>query len=157
MTVLDVGCDRGLVSLAFGLNGAKLVHGCDKYVEGVETARQVFAEAGINSRFGPVDLTGGAGALRAAFGDDLRERYDIVLFLSVYHILRQQQPREEVLDLVRYLIDLAGRYFVYRRSANEKGYEPMDNVVRESGLVQVYYSWLSRDAGPLLIYERREG
>lgn len=156
MTVLDVGCDRGLVSLTFGLNGAKLVHGCDKYASGVETAREVFAETAVESRFETVDLTGREDALRAAFGADLRDRYDVVLFLSMYHILRQQQPHEAVLDFVQSLIDRTGRYFIYRKSVTEKGYERMDELVRESGLVQVHYSWLSRVAGPLLVYERRQ-
>jgi 2-polyprenyl-3-methyl-5-hydroxy-6-metoxy-1,4-benzoquinol methylase len=157
LTVLDIGCDRGLVSLMFALNGAKLVHGCDKYEKGVEAAREVFAETRVPSRFETVDLTGGMPALSAAFGADLLHRYDVVLFLSMYHILRMQQPKDQVLDLVQQLIDRTGRYFVYRKAVDLRDHEFLDDLVARSGLIEVHYSWISRKVGPLLVYERQQG
>ena len=38
-SVLDVGCNRGLVAFEMANNGARVVHGCDNYAPGVETAR----------------------------------------------------------------------------------------------------------------------
>jgi len=154
-TVLDVGCDRGLISLAFAMNGATLVHGCDKYAMGVQSARQVLNEAGTTAHFEVVDLTGGFKALQEAFAGDLHERYDIVLFLSMYHILKNRMADDQLLDLVRTLIERSGRYFIYRRSATQQGYQLMDRLVEDSGLVLTHYSWFSKNVGPLLIYERR--
>src|SRR5476651_846781 len=74
-SVLDVGCNRGLVSFEFANNGAARVHGCDYYEEGVRTAREIFADlVSVESKFEVVDLTGGAKALTAAFGN---AKYDI--------------------------------------------------------------------------------
>ena len=43
-SVLDLGCNRGLVGFEFANNGAQLVHGIDIYKEGIWTARQLFAD-----------------------------------------------------------------------------------------------------------------
>lgn len=36
-SVMDVGCNRGLVGFEMANNGATLVHGCDNFAEGIDT------------------------------------------------------------------------------------------------------------------------
>src|SRR5678810_812408 len=58
--VMDIGCNRGLVSFEMANNGAALVHGCDIYKEGIAAAREIFADLrSVRSQFEVVDLTQG--------------------------------------------------------------------------------------------------
>src|SRR5262245_53744237 len=82
-SVLDIGINCGLVAFEFARRGASIVHGCDIYSRGVDTAREMFAELRTQSRFEVVDLRAGSAALEKAFGADYLPRYDIVLFLGV--------------------------------------------------------------------------
>ena len=114
-SILDIGCNRGLVSFEFANNGAALLHGCDVYEAGVRTARELFADVlGAKSRFEVVDLTGGPAALKKAFSKDYKSKYDIVLFLAVYHKLKRQMSDEKLQKLVQHLGEHAGRYFAWR-------------------------------------------
>src|SRR3954454_22881920 len=87
VSILDIGCNRGMVAFQFAMAGASIVHGCDVYEEVLKTAREVFAEWPISSRFEHVDLIGGPSALAKAFGSEYRPHYDIVLYLAVHHKL----------------------------------------------------------------------
>ena len=79
-SVLDVGMNRGLVSLEFAGNGARLIHGCDAYEEGVRTAREIFSDIPtVKSQFEIVDLTKGEQSLKDAFGKSIWEiRHSLV-------------------------------------------------------------------------------
>src|SRR5262252_8754013 len=88
-SVLDIGCNRGWVSFDLCLHGAAVVHGLDSSEVTIATAREWFADfRSVDSRFEIVDLQGGAGAIKRAFGESYRQEYDIVLMLAVYHKLR---------------------------------------------------------------------
>jgi SAM-dependent methyltransferase len=51
-TVFDIGCNRGCVSYDMALAGARRVDGCDIYPDGVNTARELFADLrDVKSRF----------------------------------------------------------------------------------------------------------
>src|SRR5262245_50428504 len=95
-SVFDVGCNRGGVCHDFVLAGASVVHGCDNGLEEdhktprIQTARRWFADIrSVESRFEFVDLAGGPGAIKKAFGTLYRAKYDFMLMLAVYHKLRR--------------------------------------------------------------------
>lgn len=79
-TVFDIGCNRGLAGFEFASNGADRIMGIDNYEEGIIACRHLFADLrAVKHRFEVVDLTGGVGALRKAFGADADLTHDITL------------------------------------------------------------------------------
>ena len=119
-SVLDIGCNRGMVSYEFALSGATVLHGCDNYAKGMTVAHEVFADLrNVKARFEVVNLEKGGDAIKAAFGSDFHERYDFVLMLAIYHKLRRVMSLPDLLLLVRFLVDHCGRYFVWRGSEQE--------------------------------------
>ena len=153
-SVLDIGCNRGLVSFEFANNGAALVHGCDYYKEGVHTACELFADIlGVKSHFEVVDLTGGPAALKKAFGRDYKSRYDIVLFLAVYHKLKRQMADKDLFALVKHLGERAGRYFAWRGAHPED--DEIAPALKKAGLTLIQTSEISNTIGPAAIWARR--
>lgn len=153
-SVLDIGCNRGLVSFEFANNGAALLHGCDLYADGVRTAREIFADVlGSKSRFEVVDLTDGPAALKKAFGKDYKSAYDIVLFLAVYHKLKRQMSDEKLQKLVQHLGERAGRYFAWRGAHPED--DEIAPALKKAGLTRVQTSEISDTIGPAVIWARR--
>jgi 2-polyprenyl-3-methyl-5-hydroxy-6-metoxy-1,4-benzoquinol methylase len=149
-SVLDIGTNHGLISFEFARQGASLVHGCDIHRQGVDTARGIFAELRIASRFEVVDLTAGPAVLETAFDPDYRRRYDIVLFLGVYHLLRQQASNRVVEELVRHLVDRTQRFFVTRTRMREE----LRTILASTGLHNVHFSALSSVVSPVEIWAR---
>ncbi len=150
MTVLDIAMNHGLIGFELARCGASLVHGCDVHAPGVNAAREIFAEIATPSRFEVVDLTGGAVALQSAFGNDYRQRYDIVLFLGIYHKLKEQTSASVIADLVRYLMNRTAQYFVIRTMMIDE----LDAIVTNKGFKKVHYSALSSVVGPMEIWQR---
>jgi SAM-dependent methyltransferase len=149
-SVLDIGCNRGLVAFELVSAGASLVHGCDNYELGIQTAREIFADCDVRSRFEVVDLTEGSAALERAFGQDYQPRYDIVLFLAVYHKLRRIMDRAELAGLVHHLATRTGRYFAYRNLPEE--IPEMESILHGAGLRRIHYSEISDALHPAGIW-----
>lgn len=148
-SVLDVGCNRGLVGFELANNGVKLVHGCDNYALGIQTASELFADLrAVESKFVVVDLTKGQEALEP-FGD---RRYDIVLLLATYHKLSRVMPVDMLSGLVRNLGERAIKYFAWR------GYEAeiavIDGDMKSVGMRRIHTSYISEDLGPAAIWAR---
>jgi SAM-dependent methyltransferase len=87
-SVFDIGCNRGMVGYQFAQQGAAMVHGCDIYEKGIETAREVFADLRfVEGRFEVVDLTEGPEGARRLQLARLRHR-------AVPRHLSQAQARD---------------------------------------------------------------
>jgi 2-polyprenyl-3-methyl-5-hydroxy-6-metoxy-1,4-benzoquinol methylase len=153
-SVFDAGCNRGLIPFAFAMHGARVVHGCDNYTKGIEAAREIFDEVDVDSRFEVVDLTGGEAAIKAAFGSDYLPRYDVVLFVGMYHILSRIMPAEGIAELMQSLFNRTGQYFVCRTTLSAEPNAAMDAVMQTSGFTRVHYSFLTRTTGALSVWER---
>lgn len=153
-SVLDVGCNRGLVAFEFANNGARLVHGCDLYAEGIQTAREIFKDLNnVQSRFEVVDLTK-EGAIEV-FGN---YPYDIVLLLAVVHKLRRVMKEDDMRAFVQKCGNLASKYIGWRSVANDKlqakgEMEYMDEWLGSVGLRRVQTSFIS-DLGPAAIWQK---
>lgn len=148
--MLDIAMNHGLVGFEFARNGATLVHGCDFDEAAVNTARTIFTEIAIPSRFEVVDLVGGSAALETAFGPYYLPRYDIVLFLGIYHKLQEQAPAAVISELVRHLVSRVARFFVVRTSQIDE----LGLILADTGLRRVHFSALSLVVGPLEVWER---
>ncbi len=156
-TVLDVGCNRGLVGFELANNGADLVHGCDNFADGIKTARELFIDLrNVRSKFEVVDLTEGPGLLRAHF----MSAYEIVLLLATYHKLKRSMSASALADLMTYLGRVTGRYFAWRGTSdkpddNEEEIVALDRDLGEVGLKRVHTSYISDALGVAAIWERR--
>lgn len=156
-SVFDIGCNRGMVGFEFARNGAKLVHGCDIYEEGINVAREVFADLrNVESRFEIVDLTKGPAAL-AAFND---HRYDVMLCLATYHKLKRVMEPKPLTVLMQHFGNRTKGYFAWRATSdkhdeNDSEIEALDRDLLPVGLVRVHTSYISADLGVAAIWGRR--
>jgi len=151
-TVLDVAMNHGLIGFEFARRGAALVHGCDFDEPAVNVARGIFSELAIPSRFEVVDLTQGPLALQAAFGADYLPSYDIVLFLGIYHKLKNQTSDAVIAELVRHLVGRTARFFVLR-TADAKLRDELGQILADTGLRRVHFSELSTVVGTLEVWQ----
>jgi SAM-dependent methyltransferase len=155
-SVLDIGCNRGLVGYDFALNGAALVHGCDVYEEGILTARELFADLrGCESRFESVDLTQGPKAMQV-FGD---QPYDIVLMLATYHKLKRIMDKAALSELTRHFGRLTRGYLGWRAtsdkpSENDAEIDTLDRDLGAEGLQRIHTSYISPELGVAAIWAR---
>jgi len=129
------------------------VHGCDYHEPAVLAARGIFAEFRMPSRFELVDLIGGPEALQAAFGSDYLPRYDIVLFLGIYHKLKEQTSGVVIEKLVHDLAVRTSHYFVVRASSSAL-LDELAPLLRNAGMRKVHFSALSLVVGPMEIWQR---
>lgn len=156
-SVMDVGCNRGLVGFEFANNGATLVHGCDNYVEGIETARHLFCDLrSVESKFEVVDLAGGPPSL-APFGP---QRYDIVVMLATYHKLKRIMTPENMSALVRDFGNRTVKYFAWRATSektneNEGEMQQLDKDLGTCGLKRIHTSYISQALGVAAIWARQ--
>lgn len=111
-SILDVGCNAGIIAYEVARHGAKSIHGIDIEADLVFVARTIFLGVPIDSRFETLDLAA-SRRLAAAIVD----RYDIVLFLCLYEILREKLGAERTREIVRHLARHCGEVFVARVQA----------------------------------------
>lgn len=156
-SVFDIGCNRGLVGFEMANNGAAKVHGCDIFPEGITTARELFADLrSVESKFEVVDLTGGAAAVTAAFG---QEQYDIVLCLATMHKLKRVMPRDQLSGLMQHFGKRTRQYFGWRATSeklaeNDEEMAWLDSWLPPIGLKRVHTSYISRTLGVAAIWAR---
>jgi SAM-dependent methyltransferase len=155
-SVFDIGCNRGLVGYDFAINGAKAVDGCDIFEEGVETARQVFADIrGCESRFEVADLTKGPRALKAFDGRE----YDITLCLATYHKLKRIMTPEDLTALVQHFGRWTRGYFAWRGTSdkpaeNDAEIKALDRDLGTVGFARIQTSYISAELGGCAIWAR---
>lgn len=155
-SVLDIGCNRGLVGFEMANNGARLVHGCDSYEVGIATARELFADLrAVQSQFECVDLKGGPAAMRP-FGNT---QYDIVLMLATYHKLKRIMEPRQLTELMQYFGRRTIKFFGWRgtsEKANENEVEmaQIDRDFQETGLRRVHTSHISLSLGLAAIWAK---
>lgn len=157
-SVLDLGCNRGLVSLEFARMGATVVHGCDIDPVCVEVARHVLCDLrGVQRKFETVDLTGGGKAFTAAFGE---QKYDIIVMLATYHKIKRVMAEHDLTALIRHLGDRCEKFFCWRGTSdkpheNEQEMRNLDRDLGLSGLKRVHTSHLSLQLGVCAVWSRR--
>lgn len=155
-SVFDIGCNRGAAGYDFALNGAKKVHGCDNYEQGILAAREWFADLRrVESQFEVVDLTRGQPALKRFAGHD----YDIVLCLATYHKLKRAMEPGALSELMRYFARLTKGYFGWRGTSqqhdqNDAEIVALDKDLGAEGLARIHTSYISAELGVAAIWAR---
>lgn len=158
-SVFDIGCNRGMAGYDFALNGARKVHGCDIYEQGILTAREAFADLrACESQFEVVDLTRGPPSLKRFAGND----YDIILCLATYHKLKRVMEKPELTDLMRYFGRLTKGYFGWRATSdkpdeNDAEIAALDRDLGSEGLARIHTSYISSELGVAAIWARVKG
>lgn len=155
-SVFDIGCNRGLVGFEFANNGAASVHGCDIFEEGINTAREVFADLrSTESRFEVVDLSKGPSSLSAFRG----QQYDITLCLATYHKLKRIMPAADLTTLMQHFGRTTKGYFAWRGTSdkpdeNDQEIVALDRDLKTVGLVRIHTSYISSELGVAAIWAR---
>jgi SAM-dependent methyltransferase len=156
-SVFDIGCNRGLVAFEMANNGATVCHGCDIFEQGIQTAREIFADLrAVESHFAVLDLTGGAEVVANEFGATL---YDIVLCLATYHKLKRVMPPHALATLMQHFGKRTKRYFGWRGTSDKSGendeeIEQLDAIMIPIGLKRVHTSRISQTLGVAAIWAR---
>lgn len=152
MSVLDIGCSRGMAGHDFANHGAKIVHGCELDKDAVFVARSVFADIrNVDSKFEVVDLT------KPKALDGFNAEYDMVLMLATYHKLKRVMPQSSLTELTRQLATKAKRYFAWRgtsekREENEMEMRQLDRDL--VGMKRIHTSYISQELGVAAIWSK---
>jgi SAM-dependent methyltransferase len=155
-SVFDIGCNRGAAGYDFALNGADMVHGCDIYEVGVQTAREIFADLReCDSRFEVVDLTLGHESLRPFWP----QQYDFTLCLATYHKLKRVMVPEDLTRLMQAFGQWTRGYFAWRGTSdkpqeNEAEMKALDRDLGAVGLRRIHTSYISGELGLAAIWGR---
>jgi 2-polyprenyl-3-methyl-5-hydroxy-6-metoxy-1,4-benzoquinol methylase len=86
-SVLDVGCNMGIVAYEISKRGPSFIHGLDNYRGALRVAKAVFTAVPVESRFDLIDLRD-----ERQLQSVLLPSYDIVLLMEVYHQVRKKNP-----------------------------------------------------------------
>jgi SAM-dependent methyltransferase len=155
-SVLDLGCNRGMVALDFANNGATIVHGIDNAPDCIDVCRGVFADIrNVQSHFEAGDLTQGPASLDPFRG----QQYDFVLMLATLHKLRREMSDSRVAELIFYLADRTNGFFAWRGTQaqhreNETELKALDGHLNAGGFKRIHTSHISA-LGVAAIWERR--
>jgi SAM-dependent methyltransferase len=156
-SVFDIGCNRGLVSFEMANNGAAVCHGCDSYAEGIQTARELFADLrAVESHFAVIDLAEGPNAIANEFG---AMQYDIVLCLATYHKLKRIMTADALDALFVHFGQRTRKYFGWRGTGdkpqdNEEEIKQLDVTLGKTSLKRMHTSYISQTLGVAAIWSR---
>lgn len=155
-SVLDLGCNRGMVAYEMAINGARVLHGADSSPTAIEVAREVFADMRQVQqwRFEVCDLSEGPKSLEP-FGNG---QWDIILMLATLHKLGRIMSREDLAGLLTHLGGRCTKWFVWRSTernveGNKLERELLNQTLGQAGMQQVHYSEMSV-LGPAGIWQR---
>jgi ribosomal protein L11 methylase PrmA len=108
-SVLDAGCNVGIVAYEIAKRGPAFIHGVDVDGFSVQAAREIFHAVPVRSRFERLDLTR-PGRLEAG----LEPSYDVVLLLSVYQPIQKKVGTERANSMVAALAARCREHFIVR-------------------------------------------
>lgn len=151
-TVLDVGAAEGLVSLYLAKNcGVKSIDGFEYDSSRVHCGRDLIK----NSELDNVNLFNGDLSSWETFkrqnGHLLKDEYDTVLFLGLYHHLPVENRKTVLVELC----SLAKTWFVIRVPDKNFKEENIDNSIRASGfhLISRVDQEIENESGTLCVYQ----
>jgi len=149
-SVLDIGSNEGLISYEFAKAGARTLHGFERDRDRVLFARRLFRDVPAQSHFDTANMAVSGSDFAKAHGDVLLPKYDIVLFLGVYHHLIGQTPRENVDDLVVSLLDRAETWFAVRTNM----LDDFESVITNHNFERTHETPSNGTVGLLRLYRR---
>ncbi len=148
-SVLDLGMSEGHIAYEFARHGATTVHGVDQHRDKVRFAERLFRDIAIDVRFLCADLAVPGRRFEAMCNKDLHPRYDIVLFLGVYHHLKKLMTMDDLETLVDAICARTGSWLAVRSDALPE-FEPR---IRAGGFA-LDYEAPKEQIGLLRVYRR---
>ncbi len=129
-SVLDVGCNIGIISYEVSKRNPRLIHGVDIDQDSVDIASRIFRGEDIPYQFTQLDLRN-----EQKVADAIKGEYDIVLYLAVEQHLIRQSP-----DAARYvsklLLEKCNKTMIYRSPPNLSG--PFKELANDCGFEKTY-------------------
>lgn len=127
-SILDVGCNMGVVAYEISKLKPNSIHGIDILKSHIETAKMIFLGSDVPSRFDCINL----GNRRQ--GRMLQPKYDIVLLLAVYHHMQRSLGAETAR---RVLADIVRRvHTVVARTPANKDSDLIEPLARQGFVVE---------------------
>ncbi len=148
-SVLDLGMSEGHIAYEFARHGASAVHGLEQHRDKVRFAERLFRDVAIDTRFRVANLAVSGDVFDRRYGADLDERYDIVLFLGVYHHLKKEMAAADLASLVDAITARAGEFLAVRTNALPE----FEAHILERGL-SLHYEAPREEIGLLRVYRR---
>ncbi|HAV77201.1 MAG TPA: hypothetical protein DCX53_07595 [Anaerolineae bacterium] len=149
-SILDVGCAEGLISYEFAKNGAKLIHGFEIDRRRVEFAKLLFQEVPIEHNFVAANIAVDFNKFQKQHSHFLLDKYDIVLYLGVYHHLIKQNSVEVVQGFISAMLSRTINYFAVRTNKLLE----FEYLILSNGFELVFEKPAAATVGQLKIYKR---
>jgi len=149
-SILDIGSCDGLVAYEFAKRGAYLIHGFDRNISDVAFAIRLFRGVPIKSTFIHTNVALGPERFIEKYESVLRDSYDIVLFLGIYHHLKRQMKPDRLSDLLGFLLRRTQSLFAIRTDLVVE----CEEQICSSGFKLVYETEGSSKVGKLCVYQR---
>jgi len=150
MKVLDFGSAEGLIAYEFSRSGVDLIHGFEIDKMRVKFSKRLFQEVPIESNFVSCNLAIDSKTFQNQHKNILLEKYDIVLYLGVYHHLLYQTDIENVHDMLKYLLKSCNTFFAVRTNRINE----FEDIILKEGFETHYEAPIQKDVGLLKIYKR---
>jgi 2-polyprenyl-3-methyl-5-hydroxy-6-metoxy-1,4-benzoquinol methylase len=150
-SVLDLGFAEGLISYELAKNGAEIVHGFEIDQRRVEFANTLFQEVPVQFEFRDANMAVDFRDFEITFSNILLPRYDIVLYLGVYHHLIKQTTVKSVHEFIEALLEKTGRYFAVRTNKINE----FEHIILERGFDSVFEKQATATVGQIKIFKRR--
>lgn len=149
-SILDIGACDGLVAYEFAKCGADLIHGFDCNISDVAFAMRLFRSVPVESAFIHANVALGPERFIENHESVLRDSYDIVLFLGVYHHLKRQMKPDRLSALLDCLLRKSKRCFAIRTNLVAE----CESQILSSGFKLVHETEECSKAGKLQVYQR---
>jgi hypothetical protein len=115
LSVLDAGCNLGIIGYEIAKRRPASYHGIDGYVKAVETARAIFSMVDVPSRIDRVNLSDHGSLTRI-----LRPAYDAVLLIHVLSYVIRQYGESTAEQTLSILADRSRQWFVLGTSPRHR-------------------------------------
>ena len=108
-TILDAGCNVGIIDYEIAKRSPAFIHGIDSYWGGINAARHIFHGVDVESRFDVADITNDRKLRRL-----LRPSYDIVIMMAVWQHIRTARGQAVADRVVATLAEHCTGVFIVR-------------------------------------------
>ncbi len=147
-SILDLGACDGLVSYELARNGANIIHGFERDIDDVFFARRLFRDVPIETIFNEANF---AVPPEVFFNrHKLNKKYDIVLFLGVYHHLKKDMDILELELLLKRLLEMTKTWFAIRTDLITE----CESIILSNNFKVAYDAPKIKEVGKLKIFKR---
>ncbi|RMG60865.1 MAG: glycosyltransferase [Calditrichaeota bacterium] len=153
-SVLDLGAAEGVIAAWFARHGARIIHGFEMVPDRIPVARRLLSQFDLQSLEYHQAAIGRWSDFLKQFQPVLLDRYDIVLFLGLYHHLNPAHRK----DVLRGALERARRWFAIRTPRHLVEADKLIELITGNGfrLIAEEDSKPEENMGWLGIFERNE-